>query len=134
MLSIESPLAQSPDTWTDYMGRTWPVIKSPYPLKFKNRSHAALRVHVFHRDGYVCVGCGARAIDVPEDYDGRFALQTDGFVGRWRALLVLDHILTRKAGGSHRVENLRAFCEACNIRKIPEDVAAAARARAATNA
>lgn len=106
--------------WTDAWGQEWPVVRSPRALKFKIPCHAALRRHVFHRDGYACRHCGAKAIDVPENYSGRFTLNTNTFVcGRegWNDVLILDHIVTRKAGGQNIVENLQTLCETCNRRK-----------------
>jgi 5-methylcytosine-specific restriction endonuclease McrA len=75
----------------------------------------------------MCVRCGAKAIEVPTDYDGRFTLWTNTFTkkGGWRDVLILDHILTRKAGGQNRVENLQTLCETCNRRKVAEDKEAA---------
>lgn len=106
--------------WTDAWGRQWAVVRSPYALKFKIPCHAALRRHVFYCDGYMCRHCGAKAIDIPENYDGRLTLQTDTFVRGtgWRDVLILDHIVTRKAGGLNAVENLQTLCETCNRRKI----------------
>lgn len=114
-------------TWTDYLGRKWPVIVSGRRLKFKYPAHAALREHVFHRDGFKCVRCSAKAIDVPNPYTGRMTLQTDSFTGTgYRDVLVVDHVLTLKAGGKNCVTNYQTFCETCNRRKIREDVAATA--------
>lgn len=113
------------DYWTDYKGRQWPVSTSPMRLKFKYPSHAALRAHIFHRDGYACVRCPAVAVDVPENYDGRNTLGTNTTSGGWQDILVLDHILTLKAGGRNVVENFQTLCEACNKSKQREDIAAA---------
>ena len=115
-----------PLCWTDYRGRVWPLVTSPHRLKFKIKSHAALREHVFHRDGFKCVRCDARALNIPADYCGRYTLQTNTLVrGRWSDVLILDHVLTMTAGGPHRIENFQTLCETCNRRKIPEDIAAA---------
>lgn len=112
-------------TWTDYLGRVWPVIQSRRRLKFKYPAHAALRAHIFHRDGYKCVRCGAAAIEIPEDYTGAGTLRTDTFVSSgYRDALVVDHILTLKAGGRNSIENFQTLCETCNKRKLPEDRAA----------
>lgn len=118
------------ETWTDYLGRTWVVPSSVRRLKFKQAGHAALRAHIFHRDGYRCCRCPAAAFDVPDGYDGRYTLWTDTFVSSgWRDLLVVDHVLTLKAGGLNRIENFQTLCETCNKRKQREDRAAAAAAR-----
>ncbi|MBY0243168.1 MAG: HNH endonuclease [Burkholderiaceae bacterium] len=113
------------DTWTDHTGRTWPVIQSKRRLKFKYPAHAALRAYVFHRDGYKCVRCGAAAIAVPDCYDGSHTLRTNTFVGEYHDILIVDHMLTLKAGGRNVVENFQTLCETCNKRKQREDKAAA---------
>lgn len=112
------------ETWTDYLGRVWPVVQSSRRLKFKYPAHAALRAHVFHRDGYQCCRCSARAAFIPAGWDGRDALATStpsnyGFF----VLLVLDHIRTLRAGGRSAVENLQTLCETCNRKKLREDLA-----------
>lgn len=109
-------------TWTDFEGREWPIVRSARRLKFKYPAHAALRRHVFRRDGYRCVRCGAEALEVPEGYDGRETLHTTTFVSTgYRDVLVLDHIVTLRAGGRSVVENLQTLCETCNKRKQRED-------------
>lgn len=112
-------------TWTDFAGRAWPIVRSRSRLNFKYPAHAALRAHVFHRDGFRCVRCGVSAVNVPAHYDGRYALDTsavDG--GGWTVPLILDHILTLPAGGRSVIENLQALCELCNKSKQREDIAA----------
>lgn len=107
--------------WTDAWGQQWSVVQSPDALKFKIPCHAALRRHVFFRDNYTCRHCGAQAIEVPKNYTGRYTLSTNTFVRShptWNDLLILDHIVTRKAGGRNVVENLQTLCETCNRRKI----------------
>jgi 5-methylcytosine-specific restriction endonuclease McrA len=101
-------------------------VRSSRRLKFKYPAHAALRVHVFHRDGYACVHCGAKAASVPENYDGKDALATNVFICGWPLYLVLDHKLTLPAGGRSVIENLQTLCERCNRRKQPEDKKATA--------
>lgn len=118
------------DTWTDYLGRTWVVPSSTRRLQFRNAGHAALRAHVFHRDGYQCRRCPASAVDVPKQYDGRYTLWTNTTVSSgWKDVLVVDHVLTLKAGGLNRLENFQTLCETCNRRKQREDKAATAAAR-----
>lgn len=114
-------------TWTDWQGRCWHVTTMRGRLKFNIPCHAALRAHIFHRDGFKCRRCGVQAADVPQHYDGRETLFTDSRDGGgWRVLLILDHILTLKAGGGNTVDNLQALCEQCNKSKQREDKAAAA--------
>ena len=50
------------------------------------------RLRVLSRDGYTCAYCGEVATEV-------------------------DHVIPRKAGGGHEMDNLVASCRACNIRK-----------------
>jgi len=121
----------APTFWVDHKGRQWPVVTSPRRLKFKNRSHAALRAFVFQRDRFKCVRCSASAVNVPADYDGRYTLFTDALLSSgYPDLLVVDHILTLKAGGKNRIENFQTLCETCNRKKLREDMAAAAKALA----
>lgn len=113
------------DSWVDFRGKTWRITTMRGRLKFKIPCHAALRAHVFHRDGYRCVRCGAQAVNVPADYDGRSTLHTNTTVcSGWPDVLILDHVLTLKAGGRNVIENLQTLCETCNKRKQREDRAA----------
>lgn len=120
-----SRVAPASRVWVDLWGKQWPIVKSPRRLKFHNPSHAALRRHVFHRDGFQCVRCGAKGVDVPDDYTGRWTLNTNTLVrNKWADVLILDHILTLRAGGRNVVENFQTLCETCNRRKGKEDKAA----------
>lgn len=120
-----------PPTWTDYLGRQWPVVQSRHRLKFSYYpAHAALRAHVYHRDGYACVRCDAKAVSVPAHYDGKQALLTDTTVcSGFPDVLVLDHIKSLRAGGASVVDNLQTLCETCNRRKVAEDRKAVAVTR-----
>lgn len=119
------------ETWVDYRGQTWQVAQGIGRLKFRVPCHAALRAHIFHIDGYKCRRCPAQAINVPADYDGASAMQTNTFTGSgFPDMLVLDHIVTRKAGGRNHVGNLQTLCETCNKKKMPEDILAAKKRRA----
>lgn len=115
------------ERWTDFQGRSWPVVQSPRRLKFSYPAHAALRAHVHHRDGFSCVRCGLAAKVIPANYDGRNAVATtrSGTLG-FPVLLVVDHMLTLRAGGRSVVANLQTLCETCNLKKQKEDRAAAA--------
>lgn len=120
-----------PTFWTDHRGQQWPVILSSRRLKFKYPAHAALRAHVFHRDGYRCVRCGAQGIDLPIEFTGRDTLFTNTLARSGRPdVLVLDHVLTLPAGGRSTIENLQTLCDTCNKRKQPEDKAAVMAQRA----
>jgi 5-methylcytosine-specific restriction endonuclease McrA len=65
-----------------------------------NQSHRELgtqrwkdqRLRVLKRDGYICQYCGQDATQV-------------------------DHVIPRKVGGSHDLDNLVACCAPCNTRK-----------------
>lgn len=114
------------ESWVDHQGNVWPILQSRRPLRFKNPAHAALRAFVFHRDGYQCRRCKAKAVGVPEHYSGRYALYTDTRTGSGtQDVLVLDHILTLRAEGLSVPGNLQSLCETCNRRKQREDKAAA---------
>ncbi len=118
------------ETWTDFRGFQWPLIESVRRLKFKYPAHAALRAHIFHRDGFKCVRCPAKAAVVPEAYDGHSTLHTDTQVSNgFQDMLVLDHILTLKAGGRNEIANFQTLCETCNKSKQREDIAATRKHR-----
>lgn len=118
--------------WTNSLGQTRPVVSSRYQLNFRCPSHSELRKFVFHRDNFSCLLCGAKAVNIPIKYDGRKCLETDTFVKSkksnrsWPDILVVDHIVTRRAGGTNHPNNLQTLCETCNKRKQKEDKAAAA--------
>jgi 5-methylcytosine-specific restriction endonuclease McrA len=115
------------ETWTDHNGKSWPVPTTRGPLRFCNPSHAALRAFVHHRDGYKCRRCPAKAVIAnPEFYLGLARLTTDTLTGGgWPDALIVDHVLTRKAGGRNHPDNLQTLCETCNRRKQKEDKEAA---------
>jgi len=62
--------------------------------KLNSSRYKALRKVVFARDGHVCAYCG---IDEGEMH--------------------IDHIIPRKAGGTHSMDNLQVLCKPCNLRK-----------------
>ncbi len=84
----------------------------------------ALRLTVYTRDGFKCVDCGW-APEVPEDYDGRYALSeirerqatprnpvTDVTV-----YLELGHKIEPWRGGQYVKRNLKSQCSPCNRRR-----------------
>lgn len=117
-------------TWIDAWGEEWHQTTSVRRLKFKIPCHAALRKHVFFIDGYKCKKCNAKAKHVPENYTGRETLLTNTFTPTgYSDLLVIDHILTLKAGGENHVSNMQTLCETCNKKKIKQDLKDAAKHR-----
>lgn len=120
----------SPQFWVDHRGRKWPVSTSTRRPKYKYPAHAAMRAYVFHRDGYKCCRCPAKAAVVPEDYTGHDTLFTDTILkSGYPDMLIVDHVLTLKAGGRNVVDNFQTLCETCNKRKQKEDRAAAEKHR-----
>jgi 5-methylcytosine-specific restriction endonuclease McrA len=62
--------------------------------KLNSRRYREQRQRVFMRDGRACQLCG-----------------TD------EGEMHIDHIIPRKAGGDHSLDNLRVLCKSCNLRK-----------------
>jgi 5-methylcytosine-specific restriction endonuclease McrA len=62
--------------------------------KLNSRRYREQRERVFMRDGRFCQICG-----------------TD------EGEMHIDHIIPRKAGGDHSLDNLRVLCKSCNLRK-----------------
>jgi 5-methylcytosine-specific restriction endonuclease McrA len=62
--------------------------------KLNSRRYREQRERVFKRDGRQCMLCG-----------------TD------EGEMHIDHIIPRKAGGDHSLDNLRVLCKSCNLRK-----------------
>jgi hypothetical protein len=85
--------------WVDTDGtvRRTPQIKGR--LKYgKLPGHLAVREYVLNRDNRTCRACGAT--------------EADG------ALLVADHIVSRRNGGTHHPDNMQCLCDPCNSRKV----------------
>ncbi len=76
----------------------------PAPFKGSGRGSSWIRTStrwaLYLRDGLRCLYCGRHVLDVLAD-DG------DNF-------LTIDHLRTRKAGGSHDPSNLSTACYSCN--------------------
>ena len=104
------------DYWTDATGRRWRVATAGKRLAFRYPGHAALRAHVFARDGFCCVRCGWVPSSIPEAYDGRYTLLGDD-VGGKRRELQLDHIVALHVGGSNHPDNMQTLCFGCNSSK-----------------
>jgi 5-methylcytosine-specific restriction endonuclease McrA len=62
--------------------------------KLNSRRYRGQRDRVFARDGRMCQICG-----------------TD------QGEMHIDHIIPRKVGGTHDLDNLRVLCKSCNLRK-----------------
>ncbi len=62
--------------------------------KLNSRRYREQRERVFNRDGRQCMICG-----------------TD------EGEMHIDHIIPRKVGGTHDLDNLRVLCKPCNLRK-----------------
>ena len=62
--------------------------------KLNSRRYRTQRERVFMRDGRLCQICG-----------------TD------QGEMHIDHIIPRKVGGTHDLDNLRVLCKSCNLRK-----------------
>ena len=65
--------------------------------KLNSRRYRAHKERVFQRDGRICRYCGS-------DEN-----------------LQIDHIISRKNGGTHDMENLQVLCRDCNLRKSSKD-------------
>ena len=91
-------------------------------LKFSTPAHAALRRDVFIRDQFRCVRCGDSAISIPDSCDGRYTLKTGKILASgFHDVLVIDHVVTLRAGGANSIENFQTLCETCNKKKQKED-------------
>lgn len=111
--SVIGPSYVMGETWTDHRGVTRPVPSTLARLKFTRPGHAALRAFVMQRDGFRCMECGVEGSNIPENYDGRNAIDVSGP----KRCLVVDHVLARMNGGVHHPRNLQVLCEECNARK-----------------
>jgi 5-methylcytosine-specific restriction endonuclease McrA len=83
-----------PPSWPDTTGRVWKTLTILRRIKYRYPAALALREHVFARDGHRCRRCGAVAE------------------------LLLDHVISRRNGGSHHPGNLQTLCLSCNARKV----------------
>jgi 5-methylcytosine-specific restriction endonuclease McrA len=65
--------------------------------KLNSRKYRTHKERVFARDGRICRYCG-------NDQN-----------------LQIDHIISRKNGGTHDMDNLQVLCRDCNLRKSSKD-------------
>ncbi len=82
----------APPTWEDASGHIWPVPRMLGRL-VRGETNDALKGYVLARDNETCAWCGT----------------TDH--------IIVDHIISWRAGGSHHPMNLRALCYPCNMFK-----------------
>lgn len=83
-----------PSSWVDYHGDRYPVPQKKGRLKQgRFKLHLAVRDYVMERDDFTCQQCGKTTT------------------------LELDHIISRRNGGSHHPDNLQILCNSCNARK-----------------
>ena len=66
--------------------------------KLNSRRYRVHKQRVFDRDGRICRYCGSD--EEP---------------------LHIDHIIPRKLGGTHDLENLQVLCKMCNLKKSSKD-------------
>lgn len=105
-----------PSTWQDEHGRWWSTPTAPARLKWRHPLHFRLRAFVFRRDGFRCQECGRGPSRPPlTRYTGRRCVVIT--YAPLRVLLV-DHIVSLKNGGSNHPINLRACCDRCNTQKV----------------
>lgn len=102
--------------WIDDNGNKWRVATAGNRFKFTYPGHAALRAHVFARDGFRCVNCDWMPSAIPTPYDGRYTLLGDD-VGGKRRELQLDHVIAMHNGGTNHPNNLQTLCFGCNASK-----------------
>jgi 5-methylcytosine-specific restriction endonuclease McrA len=104
--------------WKDASGRSWALPQPNERLVFTRLAHAALRAHIYARDGYRCCECGAKAQAVPAPYDGRKALFIVATTRKGNRIpLVLDHRVSLRNGGRTHPDNLQTLCAICNNTK-----------------
>jgi len=66
--------------------------------KLNSRKYRVHKERVFQRDGRTCRYCGSD--EEP---------------------LHIDHIISRKRGGTHDLDNLQVLCKSCNLRKSSKE-------------
>ena len=85
---------QNESTWTDPTGHTWTLPSIQTKLSFcKSKKHKAIVDFVMDRARHKCKTCG-------DTYP-----------------LHIDHIIPRRAGGTHHPDNLQVLCASCHARK-----------------
>jgi 5-methylcytosine-specific restriction endonuclease McrA len=110
-ISIES------STWADGEGVVHRVSRMKKLHFTRLPSHARLRAFVYQRDSFTCQWCGVAGISIPS-YSGMENVKTvlKSKQG-WDIWLVIDHIVSRRNGGSNHPTNLQTLCDPCNSAK-----------------
>lgn len=115
-MEVAMQVLADPKTWTDEYGAERRVPSRNRLLDCPGVAlHAALRAYVHRRDNFTCQHCGRQATKRIKGYDGRYAILCDGDPP---VVLVLDHKLSRRNGGTHHPDNLQILCDSCNARKV----------------
>ena len=109
------PQVLLPDYWVDANGVIHRVLRSKKKFHKRLPAVAAIRAHVFTRDNFTCRDCGAKPACEPENFDGSEGIEVEGPHGVHA--LILDHVLSRRNGGTSHPDNLAARCRSCNSRK-----------------
>lgn len=104
--------------WLDDQGNCFVVPSRSQRPRYKYPSHAALRSFVYRRDGFMCKTCGTSPSSIPDGYDGHETLKVPrrskaGF----GSMLVIDHIVSLRNGGTNHPDNLQTLCDCCNAAK-----------------
>jgi len=99
-------------------GKGIPTVTRTGKLQFRIPKHAAFRAAIYARDNFTCQQCGAMPAFVPLNYDGRLTLNTTRVSKNgYAAPLVLDHVVSRRNGGTNDPSNLQTLCDSCNSAK-----------------
>lgn len=96
-----------------------PIIGKKTPLMcWKRKSHAQMYLYIAERDNYSCVRCGAKSINFSLQIiiDGSKPFRCKRPNGM-DSFLVLDHIISRRNGGTNDPDNLQLLCDSCNSKK-----------------
>lgn len=103
--------------WTDHAGVARPVSRMKKLCFTKLPSHAALRAFVYVRDRFSCKWCGVTATAI-DGYDGKTNVATGlRSTEGWDIWFVVDHVVSRRNGGSNHPSNLQMLCDPCNSAK-----------------
>lgn len=108
--------------WKDLDGIRHKSIQSTNALDFKRPLHKKVRNFVFRRANFTCQLCGVSPEKIPENYDGSGIFYVRDLNGNL-VYMVVEHILSRRCGGTNHPDNLQCACETCNRKKIKHDIA-----------